>query len=116
MGNRLAWPLAGLIFVALPGALAQPAAAPPPSFAPPNSTAEGVRSMAATCAACHGTNGRAAPGSSVPGLAGRPAAQTIQAMKDFRDGKRPATLMHQVAKGFSEPEVAAMAEFFARQP
>ncbi len=115
MRYRLAGLLSGLAFVALPGAFAQQAAPPPPAFAPANTTQEGARAMASTCAACHGTHGKAAPGAAVAGLAGRPAGETIQAMKDFREGKRPATLMHQIAKGFSEPEVAAMAEYFARQ-
>lgn len=115
MRNRLAGILSGLIVIfVLPGAFAQ-APAPTPGFAPPNTTREGARDLAANCAACHGTNGRAAPGAAIPGLAGRPPAQTIQAMRDFREGKRPATLMHQIAKGFSEAEVSAMADYFARQ-
>lgn len=97
-------------------ALAQQPAPPPPAFAPPNLTQRGVASMAATCAACHGTGGKAAQGSSVPGLAGRPAADLVQVMGQFKDGKRPATVMHQIAKGFSDAEIAAIAEYFARQP
>jgi len=108
---------AGLMAAILLAAAAAHAQAPAaPAFAPPNTTAAGVRSMAANCAACHGTQGKAAPGASVPGLAGRPTEATVQAMKDFRDGKRPATVMHQIAKGYSDAEVAAMAEYFARQP
>ena len=83
-------------------ASAQQPPPPPPSFAAPNLTERGVRSMAATCAACHGTNGRSASGSSVPALAGRPAESTVEAMKAFKDGKREATLMHQIAKAYSQ--------------
>lgn len=101
---------------AVPFAQAQQPAPPPPAFAPTNTTAAGVRSMAFNCAACHGTNGKAAAGSTGASLAGMPAAKTIQAMKDFRDAKRPATVMHQIARGFSDEEVAAVAEYFARQP
>src|ERR1700741_1414726 len=81
----------------------QPAApAPPPAFAAANLSESGVRSLAVACGACHGTPGKAAAGSTVPGLAGR-AAQDIQdAMAQFRDGKRPATVMHQIAKGYSD--------------
>ena len=111
MRKFVAGSLGGLLLAGI--AVAQQ---PAPAFAPPNLTQAGVRSLAANCAACHGTAGKAAAGSTVPGLAGRPAAQTAGAMKDFREGKRPATVMHQIAKGFSDEEVAAIAEYFARQP
>jgi len=119
--RRIALYLAGaLAAVATSGALAQqppapPTPPPPTAFAAPNLTESGVRSMAATCAMCHGTGGKAAPGSVVPGLAGRPAAEMVTAMKQFQEGKRPATIMHQIAKGYGEAEVAALADYFARQ-
>jgi cytochrome subunit of sulfide dehydrogenase len=97
-------------------ALAQQPAAPGPAFAAPNLSPKGVQGMASACAACHGTGGRAVPGSAVPGLAGRPAAELIQAMGQFKGGQRPATVMHQIAKGYSDAEVAAMAEHFSRLP
>jgi cytochrome subunit of sulfide dehydrogenase len=89
--------------------------APPPAFAPANLSPAGVRAMAANCAPCHGTEGRAAPGSTVPGLAGRAPGEIVEAMTLFREGKKPATVMHQIAKGFVEPEVAALDEYFSRQ-
>ena len=106
---------AGLAAVASIASAQQPAP-PPPSFAPPNLTESGIRSLAASCAMCHGTNGRAAPGSSVPGLAGRPAEAIVDAMKAFKEGKREATIMQQIAKGYGDAEIAAMAAHFAKQP
>ena len=47
-------------------------------------------------------------------LAGMPEAKFIRAMEDFRSGARPATLMGHVAKGYSDEEIKAMAEFFAK--
>ena len=67
------------------------------------------------CAACHGTNGRAAPGSAVAGMAGRPKDSLLEMLVQFRDGRKPATLMHQITKGYSEAELAAMADFFSKQ-
>jgi cytochrome c553 len=96
-----------------PGAAAQQPASP--SFAPANLSPQGVRGLAANCASCHGTNGQAAAGSVVPGLAGRPAAEITQAMAQFKAGQRPATLMHQIAKGYSDAEVEAIAAWFAAQ-
>jgi cytochrome subunit of sulfide dehydrogenase len=106
---------AGIATVAAIASAQQPAP-PPPAFAAPNVTDTGVRSMAATCAACHGTRGRSVSGSSVAGLAGRPAESLVEAMKAFKEGKREATIMHQIAKAYSDAEIAALAAYFATQP
>src|SRR5262245_43042242 len=74
-----------------------------------------TRSLAATCANCHGTNGRAVEGSSVPGLAGMPASYIVEQMKAFRAGTRPATVMHQIAKGYNDAQIAQIAAYFAAQ-
>jgi cytochrome subunit of sulfide dehydrogenase len=105
--------LAGLTqaFAAL--AVAQPTAAAAPSFVAPNLTEKGVRSMAFNCAPCHGPGGRPAPGSSVAGLAGR--GDIAEIMKAFKEGKREATLMHQIARGYSDAEIAALAGYFSVQ-
>jgi cytochrome subunit of sulfide dehydrogenase len=68
--------------------------------------------IAANCANCHGTLGRSS--GVTPSLAGRPKAQFIETMQQFRDGKREATVMHQHAKGYTVPETEALAEHFAR--
>ncbi len=96
-------------------ALAQQPAPPAPAFAVPNLTPQGVASMAGGCAMCHGTGGFPAAGSSVARLAGRPADSTLDAMKGFKEGRREATVMHQIAKGFSDAEIAALAAYFAAQ-
>ncbi|RZT97688.1 c-type cytochrome [Rivibacter subsaxonicus] len=75
-----------------------------------------ARSLAATCANCHGTDGRAVAGQAMVSLAGMPEAYFIEQMKAFRDGKRPATVMHQLAKGYSDEQIAALAAYFAAQP
>ena len=89
--------------------------APPPiPFAAANLTPPGVRALAANCAACHGTNGNSA-GGAVPGLAGANKDYFVAQMKAFKEGKREATVMHQIAKGYSDAEIAAIADFFAAQ-
>jgi cytochrome subunit of sulfide dehydrogenase len=40
----------------------------------------------------------------------------IEAMKSFKDGSRPSTIMGRLAKGYSDAEVAAMAKYFAGKP
>ena len=96
-------------------ASAQQPAPPAPAFAAPNLTQAGVRAMAANCSICHGALGRPAPRSVVPELAGRPSQTIADAMRAFREGKREATVMHQIAKGYSESEIEALAAYFARQ-
>jgi cytochrome c553 len=39
----------------------------------------------------------------------------IALMKEFREGKRPATIMHQLAKGYSDQQVEMLADWFAAQ-
>jgi sulfide dehydrogenase cytochrome subunit len=75
-----------------------------------------LRALAATCANCHGTNGRAVDGASVPGLAGMPASYMVEQLKAFKAGSRPATVMHQLAKGYSDAQIEAVAGWFSTQP
>lgn len=74
------------------------------------------RNLASACAICHGTEGRVVPGKSplIP-LAGLPGDHIASQMRAFRDGKRPATVMHQIAKGYTDPEINAIAAWYAAQ-
>ena len=68
---------------------------------------------ASSCSGCHpATAGVATP---VPRLVGRDAAQITTAMTEFRTGKRPATVMDRIAKGFTDDETKAIAAYFAAQ-
>jgi len=104
------------VFAAALPAAAQQHASPAPAFAASNLTEKGVRDLAANCASCHGTRGRTAEGSIVSPLAGHAKDDIVQAMAQFRAGTRPATVMHQIAKGYGETEIAAIAEYFSKQP
>jgi sulfide dehydrogenase cytochrome subunit len=74
-----------------------------------------VKSLAATCANCHGTNGKAVEGSSVTSLAGLDKSYTVAQMNAFKAGTRPATIMHQISKGFSDAQIESLATYFAAQ-
>ena len=74
-----------------------------------------LKSLAATCANCHGTNGKSVEGSSVGSLAGLDKNYTIAQMKAFKAGTRPATIMHQLSKGYSDAQIEALAGYFAAQ-
>jgi cytochrome subunit of sulfide dehydrogenase len=96
--------LAAAVLVSSSAALAQPTAA-----------TLNTRALAATCANCHGTDGRAVPGEAMVVLAGLPQATIVEQMQAFRDGKRPATVMHQIVKGYSDEQIQALAAYFAAQ-
>ena len=72
---------------------------------------QAARDMAASCAICHGTNG-VSPGG-MPQLAGQSAETLARHMREFRDGKRPATIMHQITKGYSPEQLEAISQYFA---
>ena len=69
--------------------------------------------LTGTCTNCHGTQGRSA--GAMPSLAGLPQSYLVEQMKQFREGKRPATIMHEIARGYSDEQAALIAEYFARQ-
>ena len=72
-----------------------------------------VRSWAGGCANCHGTNGNAQAGNEP--LAGMKRDDIVQKLLDFKNGRKPATVMHQLAKGYSDEQIAAIAGYFAAQ-
>jgi sulfide dehydrogenase cytochrome subunit len=72
-----------------------------------------VRSWAAACANCHGTNGQALQG--MEPLAGVSQDDIVRKMQDFKTGRKPATLMHQLSKGYSDEQIQAIAGYFAAQ-
>jgi cytochrome c553 len=69
--------------------------------------------LAASCAMCHGTGGRSAGGNE--SLAGMPKAELERKFDQFRSGAKPATVMHQIAKGYSDAQVKLIAEYFSAQ-
>lgn len=71
-----------------------------------------ARGLAATCFTCHGTDGRSV-GGVPPSLAGQDRNYLLQQMLDFKSGKRPATIMHQHAKGYSDQQLEQIAAYFA---
>ncbi len=73
-----------------------------------------ARNLAATCATCHGTNGNAR-GDMKP-LAGLAAEKIIASVADYRSGAQPATVMHQISKGYTDEQIKLIAGYFAAQP
>lgn len=96
--------LAGAVWAALACAATQAQAADPHL----------ARNLAATCANCHGTNGQAR-GDMKP-LAGMSADKMLAMLDDYKNGNQPASIMHQIVKGYTPEQLRLIAGYFAAQP
>ncbi|WP_370262340.1 cytochrome c [Limnobacter sp.] len=72
-------------------------------------------SLAATCANCHGTNGNGVQGSPVSGLANLSVEYIKTNMIWFKTGQRPATVMHQLAKGYTDEQIDIIANYLGKK-
>lgn len=97
---KIALPLLGLLLCPLTGIAADAAAPARPYFA-------------ANCFNCHGTEGKAV--SAIPAIAGRDKAYLEETLKAFKAGTKQATIMTQLAKGYTDEEMTVLADYFARQ-
>jgi cytochrome subunit of sulfide dehydrogenase len=96
-----------LVFVAASALLAATAAlaqTPDPNLA---------RSIAATCANCHGTNGVSR--GDIASLADTGKDDIVRKMQEFKSGARPGTIMPQLAKGYTDTQIELAAGWFAAQ-
>ena len=74
---------------------------------------EAGRDIAANCASCH--HGDRSTGAAIPDLAGMEKAAIIERVREFRDGRRPSTIMRQLANGYSDSQIEAAASYLAAQ-
>ena len=73
-----------------------------------------VKQWASSCFACHGTDGYSEGG--MASLAGQKKSDLIEKMKDYQSGKRVASVMHQLSKGYSDEQIEVIAGYFAALP
>ena len=71
--------------------------------------------LANTCAGCHGTNGISV-GPASPTIAGKSAEYLKDIMAQYKSGERHSTIMGRIAKGYTEEEIALIAEHYAALP
>lgn len=71
-----------------------------------------VRTIAATCGNCHGTDGQSV--GAVPSLAGLDKAYLLQAMMECKTGARETTVMRKYMLGYTDEEIAKLAEYFSK--
>lgn len=98
MKKPMKWLAAGVLCAAAAGAQAQ---------------VNQIKVWAAACANCHGTDGRAEPGAI--SLAGQNKDDLVQKLLEYKAGKRPATIMHQLTKGYTDEQLTQIAGYFAAQ-
>lgn len=72
-----------------------------------------TRTLAASCAACHGTHGNSQ--STTPVLAGLDTTYFLTQMLAFKNGRIDSTVMHRHAKGLTISEINHLADYFSQQ-
>lgn len=92
---------------AAPAPAAATAAVVSPAAPPPTPAA--VKNMVSNCFSCHGTDGRSA--GSIPSLTGINAQQALVVLQGFKSGALPATVMTRHAKGYTDAELEAIANY-----
>ncbi|TFW13322.1 cytochrome c [Duganella callida] len=88
-------------------------ATPAPVASATPEISKGAR-LAATCVACHGTNGDTKEGA-LPRLAGQSRQALSASLHAFKSGRRPSTIMTQIAKGYTDEQIELLAAYFAAQ-
>ena len=71
--------------------------------------------LVGNCIGCHGPNGSSL-GPATPTIAGMDDETFIEAMEEYKDDGRPSTIMGRIAKGYTEADIKAMADYFSKQP
>ena len=72
-----------------------------------------ARVWAASCAACHGTNGKGVS-EGIPSIAGQNKEVLLQKLLAFKRDQLPATVMHQHAKGYTDAELERISAYIAQ--
>ena len=96
-------PLGLLAAAGLAGAQTSPTVRDPAAFQ--------VQIWAASCMACHGPEGRA-EGTGLT-IGGRPAQDLLGKLLAYKSGRLPATIMHQLVRGYSDDELSLIANYFS---
>jgi cytochrome subunit of sulfide dehydrogenase len=68
---------------------------------------------ASSCSGCHPAS--VSVDTPVKRLIGQKPDDIVAAVKEFRSGQRPATIMDRIAKGFTDDEIKAIADWYGAQ-
>jgi sulfide dehydrogenase cytochrome subunit len=70
--------------------------------------------LADTCAGCHGVNG-VSSGPAMPSIAGMSAEYLTTVLKAYKSGEAASTIMQRITKGYSDEELAQVAEVYSKK-
>jgi cytochrome c553 len=117
--------IASCLTLVATSALAQDAAAPAPAAAPATTTAAAPaapvgdaangKQLTYTCQGCHGVTGykNAYPNYHVPRIGGQTPQYLVNALNEYKQGKRKHPTMQAQAESFSEQDIADIAAFLS---
>jgi hypothetical protein len=74
------------------------------------------RGLAATCANCHGTDGKGVIDGGMPLINGLTSEQMLTQLKAFKSGAREGTIMPQLAKGYTDEQLEIIAKQLGQKP
>jgi len=69
------------------------------------------KTRSAACAPCHGADGKGVPPN--PALAGKPEAEQVKALQDFKSGARANPIMKGIASSLSDKDMEDLAAYYA---
>ncbi len=67
------------------------------------------RSLAATCANCHGTDGKGVPEGGMPLINNLSSQEMLKKLMDYKSGALEGTIMPQLAKGYTDEQLQTIA-------
>jgi cytochrome c553 len=73
------------------------------------------RGLAATCANCHGTDGQGVVGTGMPVINHLSSAEILKKMLDYKSGALTGTIMHQLAKGYTDEQLQTIASVLGKK-
>jgi cytochrome c553 len=73
------------------------------------------RGLAATCANCHGTDGKGQEKASMPKIDLLTSEQILTQLKAFKSGARTGTIMPQLAKGYTDEQMQTIADYLGKK-
>ena len=73
--------------------------------------AEAGKTKSAPCVPCHGANGQGVPPN--PALKGKSEDELLQAMKDYKSGKKANAVMKAFANPLGDQDMADLAAYYA---
>lgn len=71
-----------------------------------------IELMATTCFGCHGAEGKSSNKSGYS-IAGKPAKILEMDLKAYKEDKKKGTIMNRIAKGYSDEEISAIAQYIS---